>query len=137
MQAAKTANQFMAGPQIKVIGVGEDDFRAQLFERLLRKRFDGSLRTDREKKRRLHHPMGCGQAAAPRARRIAFQDFKPKTHPLSVSGEDERPTNAKNDVDGPDSKRDRKGPCALQLSGIHGGKTDRDQDQSPKTEHVN
>jgi len=59
-----------------MISVGEDDFRAKLFKRFLGKRLDGSLCANREKERCLHHAVGRGQAATPRAGRIAFQDFE-------------------------------------------------------------
>ena len=90
MQAAKPPNQLMARPQIKMICVRKDDFRAKLFERLLGKCFDGSLRADGQKKRRLHYTVWRGQAATARAGRIGFQDFKRKTHPLSLSEENPR-----------------------------------------------
>src|SRR2546425_588304 len=67
VQAAETANQFVAGTQIKMIGVGENDFRAKFFERLLRERLDGSLRADRQKKRSLHDAVRRGEATAARA----------------------------------------------------------------------
>ena len=70
MQAAEAANQLMAGPQIKMIGVREKDFRAKLFEPFLRKRFDRSLRAYRQKKRRLRDAMRRGQAATPRPGRV-------------------------------------------------------------------
>ena len=42
MKAAHAANCFVAGAQIEVIGVAEDDFCAERFERLLRDGFDGA-----------------------------------------------------------------------------------------------
>ena len=36
VQPAEFSNQLMARPQIKMIGVGEDDARAQFFERFVR-----------------------------------------------------------------------------------------------------
>lgn len=87
MQAAKPTNQLVAGTQIKMIRVGKDDFRAKLFERFLRERFDRSLGTDGQKERRLHHAVWRGQAGAARAGRVGLQDFKRKRHALSVSGE--------------------------------------------------
>jgi hypothetical protein len=125
MQAAKPANQFVPGTQVKMIRVGKDDFRAQLFERFLCERFDRSLCADGKKKRRVHDAVRRGQATAPRARRVCFQDFKRKTHPLSVSGEDEGPTHATNNVDGPDGKGNREGLRAFQLSRIYRGEADR------------
>jgi hypothetical protein len=87
MQAAKPTNQLMARTQIEMIGVGENDFRAKLFERFLRERFDRGLSTDGQKERRLHHAVRRGQAATSSPGGIGLQDFKRKTHPLSVSGE--------------------------------------------------
>jgi len=72
MQATEAANQFVAGTQIKMIGVGEEDFRAQLFERFLRECFDGSLRADGKKKWRFHCAVGRGEAAAPRSSGIGL-----------------------------------------------------------------
>ena len=128
MQAAEAANQLMARTQIKMIGVGEDDFRAKFFERFLRKRLYGSLRANRQKKRCLHHAMRRGQAAAARAGWFGLQDFKRKRHPLSVSGEDEGPANAKYDPDGPYGESHGEGLSALQLSGIYRRKTNCYQD---------
>ena len=85
-----------------MIGVGENDFRAEFFEGFLRERLDGSLRANGEKKRSLHDAVRRGEAAAARAGGLAFQDFERKTHPPSVSGEDERPTDTTKDENGPD-----------------------------------
>ena len=104
MQAAKPANQLMARPQIKMIGVGEDDFGAKPFEPFLCERFDRTLSAHRQEKRRLHDPVWRGQSAAARAGGVCFQDFKGKTHPLSVSGEDEGPAHTAKNVDGPDAE---------------------------------
>lgn len=137
MQSAKPPNQLVARPQIKMIRVGKDDFRAELFKRLLRNRFDGSLCPNGQKKGCLHHAVRRSQAAAPRTCRVGFQDFKRKTHPLSVSGEDERPTHATNDPDGPNAEGDCKGFRALQLFGIHGGEPNCQQNERPEGEKVN
>lgn len=136
MQAAEPPNQLMARPQIKMIRVGENDFRAQLFERLLREGFDGSLRANGQKKRRLHYAVGRGQAPTARARRVGFQNFKRKRHAASVSGSDEGDSDANHDVDCPDGEGDTKRLCTLQLPGVYRGKADRDQDQRPKSENI-
>ncbi len=77
----------MSGTQIKMISVGEDDFRAEIFERLLGKGFDGGLRAHGHEERSFDGAVGRGQAAAARARRIGLRYFKRKVHPGSVSGE--------------------------------------------------
>src|SRR5947207_13797007 len=85
VQAAEAANQVVAGTQIKMIGVGEDNFRTEFFERFLRERFDGGLRADGQKKRGLHHAVRRGETDAARAGGIGFQGFKRKRQPLSVT----------------------------------------------------
>ena len=52
------------GTQIEVIGVAEDDFRAERFERVLGDGFDGALRADGHEDRRLDGLMGQEEAAA-------------------------------------------------------------------------
>ena len=46
MKAAHAANGFVAGAEIEMVGVAEDDFCAEGFERVLRDGFDGALRAD-------------------------------------------------------------------------------------------
>ena len=46
VQAAHAADGLVAGAQVKVIGVAEDDFRAEGFEHVLRDGFDRSLGAD-------------------------------------------------------------------------------------------
>jgi len=113
MQAAESANQFVTGPKIKMISVSENDLGAQLLERLLSERFDGSLRANGQKKRRLHHAVGRGETARAPTGGVGLETFEEKSHALSVSGEDEGPTHAANDIQSPDGKGDRKGLCAL------------------------
>ena len=67
MKPAELADQFVAGTQIEMIGVGEDDFRAELFECFLRQGFDGSLRAHGHEERSLDGAVGGGEAAAARA----------------------------------------------------------------------
>jgi hypothetical protein len=90
MQAAELADQLMAGAQIKMIGIREDDFRAEFLERFITQAFDGGLRSDRKEERSLDGAVGCSQAAAARAERISSQDFKRKIHTSSLSEENPR-----------------------------------------------
>jgi hypothetical protein len=46
MQAAHAADGFVAGAQVEMVGVAEDDFCAEGLERVLGDGFDGSLRAD-------------------------------------------------------------------------------------------
>jgi hypothetical protein len=87
MKPAELADQSVAGAQVEMIGVGEDDFRAELFERFLRQGFDGSLRAHGHEEGSLDRAMRRGQAAAPRAGGVGLRYFKGKLHSGSVSGE--------------------------------------------------
>src|SRR6266481_971838 len=80
VQAAKLADQLVARAQIKMIGVGEDDFRAKFFEGFLRQGFDGSLCANGHEEGRLDGAMRRGQAATARASRIGLRNFERKIH---------------------------------------------------------
>jgi hypothetical protein len=77
----------VAGAQIEVIRIREDDFRAELFEGFLGEAFDGGLRAHGHEKRGLYRTVGRSEAAAARAGWVGLRDFKRKTHSESVSGE--------------------------------------------------
>ena len=87
MQATKLADQLVSRPQIEMIGVSENDFGAQLFERLLSQSLDARSGSNRQKKGRLYHAVWRGQPPAPRPAWISLSYFKGKAHFLSVSGE--------------------------------------------------
>jgi len=53
MQPAHAADSLMARPQVEVVGVAEDDLRAQLFEHVLGDGLDGAGRAHRHEDRRL------------------------------------------------------------------------------------
>ncbi len=54
VQAAAPGNQLVAGTEIEVIGVAENDLRARLLEIAVTHRLDGALRPDRHEGGRLH-----------------------------------------------------------------------------------
>src|SRR5712664_3023648 len=84
-----------------MIGVGENDRSAQLFQRFLRQPFDSGRRAHRHERRRLDHTVRCAELAAPRGRpRILLLYFKRKTHLASVSGENPSPPYAAHHVNG-------------------------------------
>ena len=72
MQAAQFADQFVSGAQIQMIGISENDLRAELFQSLIAKALDRRLRPDRHEGRRFDLAMRSNQAAEPRAARIGF-----------------------------------------------------------------
>ena len=90
MQPRELVYGFVPRAQVQMIGIGENDASAQLFERLVAQALDGRLRAHRHEERRLNRPVRGVQNPETRPRRIGFCYFKRKTHTLSVSGEDER-----------------------------------------------
>src|SRR5436190_16817415 len=66
VQTAAARDQLVAGAQVQVIGVAEDDLRAGLFEVALAHRLDASLRADRHERRRLHDAVRRAQLAKAR-----------------------------------------------------------------------
>ena len=76
MQAATPRDQVVAGPQIEMIGVAQENLGAELLEIAVRDAFHGALRADRHERRRLdvavrgrHHAaagaaVGVGDAKA-------------------------------------------------------------------------
>src|SRR6266446_2867289 len=63
VQAAELAHKFVAGTQIKMIGIREDDFRAEVFERFLGERFDGGLGANGHEEWGFDGAVWRGQAA--------------------------------------------------------------------------
>src|SRR5579859_188566 len=136
VQAAEFAHDFMAGAKIQMVSVGENDFGAELFQRLVAQRLYGGLRAYRHEERRLYGTVGSGQHTTPRTGRVGLRYLKRKTHPASVSGEDERPPHADHDERGPHAKSNDVRFRTLELFGRGGCKTDGEQNQNPEREHV-
>jgi hypothetical protein len=63
----------MAGPQVKVIGIAENDLRAEGLKHILRDGLHCSLRSDRHEYRRFDSLMRQSEAAAASAR-VSFRD---------------------------------------------------------------
>src|SRR5579871_2349593 len=85
MQPTELPNQLVPWAKIKVIGIGEDDFRAKLLESFLAQRLDRALRAHRHERRCLDGAMRSLQNATTRTALIRFNDAKRKIHPGSVS----------------------------------------------------
>src|SRR5262249_34915662 len=60
VQSTELADEFMPRAQIQMVGVGEDDFRAEFFERLIAQCLDGSLRAHRHEERSLGDRCSTG-----------------------------------------------------------------------------
>ena len=66
MQAAEPLDPLVAGPQVEVVRVGQDDRRADLDEVVRVERLDRGVRADRHELRRLDDPVGQRQPPEPR-----------------------------------------------------------------------
>jgi hypothetical protein len=71
----------VAGAQIKMVGIGENDLRAQRFQHVLRNGLHRSRRAHRHKDRRLHRPVRQAKLPAPPARISFRNNFELRTHP--------------------------------------------------------
>ena len=77
VKAAECADALGARPQIQMIGIGEDDLRAQVVEIAMRHRLHGALRADRHEGRRVHDAVRRREHAAPRGA-MRVRHFKPE-----------------------------------------------------------
>src|SRR5216684_6695488 len=68
-----------------MICIGEEDFRAERFERFLGQAFDRGLSAHGKEHGRLDGAVRGGQAAAASTGPVRLRNFKRKTHPLSVA----------------------------------------------------
>ncbi len=97
MQAAHLADQFVAGTQIKMVGIRKQDLHAEVFEILLGLSFYRRGRAHRHESRRINHAVRSGEPPEPRTGRIGGQhfelgnrwsvDFRTRSIRTSVSGE--------------------------------------------------
>jgi len=63
MQAAAPGNQVVAGAEIQMIGIAEDDLRASVLQIARGDGFDRGARADGHEDRRFNRPMSCLQHA--------------------------------------------------------------------------
>src|SRR6266550_6071170 len=79
-----------------MIGIGKDDFCAELFESFLGEALDGRLGAHGHEEGSFNCAMRRGQAAAARVRRVGLRYFKRKVHlpltPESRTGKNACPT---------------------------------------------
>ena len=83
VQAAAARDQVVAGPQIEMIGVAEQDLGAEPLEIAVRDALDRALRADGHERRRLDLAVRRRQHAGARAS-IGVVDLKRKRHMLSL-----------------------------------------------------
>src|SRR5579885_2989929 len=74
VQAAQPAHQLVPRPQVQMIGIGEDNGRAELLEGLLPQALYRGLRPHRHERRSLHRAMWRLKHAAARTGRIRSLD---------------------------------------------------------------
>jgi hypothetical protein len=136
MQAAEFADQRVAGTQIEMIGVGENDFGAECFECFLSESFDGGGGADRHESRRFQDAMRRGEKATPSAGGFGMLNFEGKTHFASVSGECESDSDTQDHIDEENTENDDEGLAGLELSGIYSGKADGEEHEFPDFKEV-
>jgi surface antigen len=73
-----------------MIGIAEDDLRAEFFERFVAQAFYRALRAHGHEHWRFDGSVRCGQSSAARTTTVGLQNFKRKGHSFSVSGENPR-----------------------------------------------
>ena len=76
MQTAQLTNKLVPRPQKKMIGVGEKNLNAQLFERSLCQALNCRRRPHGHKNGRIYRTMRGGQPSETRATGIRFKNFK-------------------------------------------------------------
>ena len=75
MQPPELIDRRVAGSQIQVIGVTQDDRRPGFFEHLLRQSFDCPLRADGHEGRSIKHAVSSSDSAGSRSRTIVACSF--------------------------------------------------------------
>ena len=86
VQPAHAPNGLVAGPQIEVIGVAQNDLRAEAFEYVLRNGFDRAGRAYRHKDRRLDGAMRQKHPAPPPAGCGCCQYVEVEAHQTILPG---------------------------------------------------
>ena len=136
MEAAQFANQSGAGAKIQMVGVGEDDLRAEGFEGFLREAFNRAERTNGHERGRVDDAVWSFEAAEARAGWVGRQNFKTKRHSPSVSGEH----GGDGDLDEDEGQPNSADPCEraaeFDFFGAHGGIGEGHQAQHPEGEDV-
>jgi len=125
VKAAHAADEFVAGAQIQVISVAENDFGAELFKRFVAQAFDRGLRTNRHEERCFDSAVRRSQATPPRVL-IRFDDFELEYHFSSLSGEDKRSPNAADHVGSPYGEGNSDCSSDFELARIRGRKPNAD-----------
>jgi hypothetical protein len=86
VQPAKRAHKLVAGAEVKMVRVAENNLRAKLFENCLRNSFDAARRADRHKDRGLDGLMGKREFGAAAARTGCIQKIEFEAHSKILAG---------------------------------------------------
>src|SRR5260370_5917776 len=85
VQAAQIADERVPRPEIEMIGVGEKNLCAEIFEGLLRNSLDRPGRAHGQERRRINRAMRCVQPPKTRAAGVFVKNFKDVSHSSKCS----------------------------------------------------
>jgi hypothetical protein len=85
VQAAHAANEFVTGTEIEMVGVAEDDFGAEGFERVLWDGFNSTLRADGHEDRSFDSLVGKMKTGAASAGRGCVEELEVEAHQRILS----------------------------------------------------
>src|SRR5262249_21366340 len=80
VESTQVAHQLVPGAQIEMVGVAENDLRAQLFQHILRNALHRSSSSNRHKYRSLHLTVRCDDASRACGTRLGFDDERQCGH---------------------------------------------------------
>src|SRR5882724_8985288 len=135
VQPTEIANQFMAGPKIKMIRIAQNDLRAEFFERFVTQTLHCPLRTHRHEEGCIDCTVWSVQAAAPCSSRIGFRNFEREIHSFSVSGENPGNAHLARNVDCPNRNCNAQ-RLPFQFFRIDGYEANGNQQEHPDAENV-
>jgi hypothetical protein len=80
VESAHATNEFVAGAEIEMVGVAENDFGTQRFERILRNGLNGALCADGHENGSFDGLMRKMKAAAAPAGGVCVEELEVKAH---------------------------------------------------------
>ena len=80
MQSAQSADQFMAGTKIEVVGIAENNLRTEFFQSFVAQRLHSSLCAHRHEERSIDRTVRSIQDSVPGSADIRFANFKREVH---------------------------------------------------------
>src|SRR5581483_4865950 len=115
-----------------MIRVGEDELRAQLFQRFVPQPFDRGLRADGHKDGRFDGTVRSREHTAAGAGAVGLQHLEGEAHLSSVSGEDKCKSRPNELPHGPNNECDSDGAPRFQFTWIESSKPDSNQNKDQK-----